>query len=280
MSSYNFDKGHMDNGLSPRPVLARNGGIQGIAGDNGLRQEALQTDSATVNRLLKQLPLALLKRLQPQTRKVALSGGEYIYRPDEEIDWIYFPETTAISELQILEDGRTIEVSITGRESAVGLQAMYWPGPSANWVQVCTPGTAVKIKRDALRKESRGMDWVNSLFHSTIGSYIAHISQKVACNAHHTVEERFSTWLLLLHDRCAAKRLKLTQEHIARVLGVYRPSITCIAQDMRERGLIEYVRGNIVIIDREGLIERSCNCYADLSAMYNERVPEMNVRWA
>jgi len=280
MTSYNFENGRPENGVSPRPTLIRNGGAQGINGNNGLAQETLQTSPVTVNRLLKQLPVALLKKLQQHTRKVSFSGGEYIYRPDEEIDWIYFPETTAISELQILEDGRTIEVSITGRESAVGLAAMYWPGRSANWVQVCTPGTAIKIKRDALRKESRGIDWVNALFYDSISSYIAHISQKVACNAHHTVEERFSTWLLLLNDRCSSKRLKLTQEHIARVLGVYRPSITCIAQDMRERGLIEYVRGNIVIIDRDGLMERSCDCYRDLSEMFTDLAPQMNARWA
>src|SRR5438445_784865 len=106
MSTYDFEKGHIDDGLSPRPLLARNG-VQGIAGSSSVRQEALQAAPVMVNRLLQQLPIALLKKLQQQTRKVAFSGGEYIYRPDEEMDWIYFPETTAISELQILEDGRT-----------------------------------------------------------------------------------------------------------------------------------------------------------------------------
>jgi len=279
MSSFNFEGHPNEDGLMPHSLMNRNGSVPGITSKVGVRRDALQPPAVTGNRLLKQLPIALLNKLQPQTRKASFSGGEYIYRPDEKIDWIYFPETTAISEIQILEDGRTIEISITGRESAVGLPALYWPNRSANWVQVCTAGSAVMIKRDALRKESRGMDWVNSLFFGSISSYIAHISQKVACNAHHTVEERFSTWLLLLHDRCSVKRLKLTQEHIARVLGVYRPSITCIAQDMRERGLIEYVRGNIVIIDRDGLMARSCNCYIDFSEMFSEQMPKMNVKW-
>jgi CRP-like cAMP-binding protein len=241
-----------------------------------LKSETLQPASLTVNRLIKQLPIALLKKVQPFSRKAVFSGGEYIYRPDVEIDWIYFPETTAISELQILEDGRTIEVSMTGREGSVGLPTMYWPSRSANWVQVCVPGTAIKIKRDALRRESRGAEWVNSLFFGSINSYIAQIAQKVACNAHHTVEERFSTWLLMLQDRCSAHRLKLTQEHIARVLGVCRPSVTCIAQDMREDGLIDYVRGNIIIVDRVGLRERSCSCYSELSTMFNGRSPGLS----
>ena len=280
MRSYNIDQRPTNNGLGSRPVLDRNSGIQNLNEHNGLSRETSQPTQLTVNRILKQMPVALLKKLQPHMRKVTFSGGEYIYRPDEEVDWVYFPETTAISELHILEDGRTIEVSLTGREGAVGLPAVYWPDRLTNWVQVCTPGTAMKIKRDALRKESRGVEWVNDIFFNSISSYIAQVSQKVACNAHHTVEERFSAWLLMLHDRCSAHRLKLTQEHIARVLGVYRPSVTCIAQDMRERGLIDYVRGNIVIVDRPGLIERSCSCYLDLSSAVIDQSAGIGMRWA
>ena len=78
MSSFDFEKGHSENGLSSRPMLTRNGGIQSLSGNNGLRQEALHTPSVTVNRLLKQLPVPLLKKLQPQTRKASFAGGEYI----------------------------------------------------------------------------------------------------------------------------------------------------------------------------------------------------------
>jgi len=280
MRSFNIEQGHRENGMNSRPLMNGENSSHNRGEQNGLRADAVQPATFSANRILKQLPIALLKKLQPQTRKVSFSGGEYIYRPDEEMEWIYFLETTAISELKILEDGRTIEVSITGRESAVGLPAVFWPGRSANWIQVCTPGTAIKVKRDVLKKETRGADWVNGLFHGAINAYIEQVSQKVACNAHHTVEERFSAWLLMLHDRCSAHRLKLTQEHIARVLGVYRPSVTCIAQEMRGGGLIDYVRGNIVILDRDGLMDRSCACYTDLSAMNFDRIPELDVKWA
>lgn len=280
MGSFNFDQGHTGNGVARQPLINGNGNIQSLSDHNGLRRDGMQSSPLSVNGLLKQLPITLLKKLQPHTRKITFSGGEYICRPDEDTDWIYFPETTAISELQILEDGRTIEVSLSGPEGAVGLPSLFWQGRSANWVQVCTPGAAVKIKRDAMRKEIRGADWVHSLFFGSISSYIAQISQRVACNAHHTVEERFSTWLLMLHDRCCVNRLKLTQEHIARVLGVYRPSVTCIAQDMRERRLIDYVRGNIVIADREGLMEQSCSCYSELSTTAIDHPQEMGIRWA
>jgi CRP-like cAMP-binding protein len=219
----------------------------------------------TFNDLIKKLPGGVLRKLEPHIKKVLFASGEYLYRPDEMIDYLYFPETAVISELQILEDGRTIEVSITGHEGAIGLSSIYYPGRAINWVQVCGGGSALKISREALKRETRNLDWVNLIFHEYIQTYIRQISQKVACNAHHSVEERFCSWLLMLEDRSPRERLKLTQEHIARVLGVYRPSVTCIAQELRDLKLIDYVRGNIVILDREKLKKHSCSCYAELN---------------
>ena len=215
------------------------------------------------NFLLRSLPFSSVRRLQPHMKKVMLTAGEFICRPDEPVEWIYFPETTALSELQILEDGRTIEVSIAGFESAVGLATLFWPGRGANWVQASVPGTVVKVKRDEMQSIVTETERLSGIFHQSIQAYIKQLSQKVACNAHHSVEERFSVWLLMLQDRCNTNRLKLTQEQIARVLGVYRPSVTCIAQSLRDAGLIDYVRGNIIILDREALRERGCGCYSE-----------------
>lgn len=240
------------------------------------RERALFADSAPLrsvergqfaafNDLIRKLPGSVIRKLEPHMKKVSFSSGEYLYRPEEDVEFLYFPETAVISELQILEDGRTIEVSITGHEGAIGLLSLYSGGRSANWVQVCAPGSALKIARDVLKRETHDLDWVNLLFHEHIQSYIRQISQKVACNAHHSVEERFCAWLLMLQDRGSRGRLKLTQEHIARVLGVYRPSVTCIAQQLRDLGVIDYVRGSIIILDREKLRQRSCACYDELA---------------
>ncbi|HEY2866888.1 MAG TPA: Crp/Fnr family transcriptional regulator, partial [Pyrinomonadaceae bacterium] len=231
MGSFNIEPPKISNSFETRhlrvaPAAARQ---TSLAGGTSLRSIDKMPFPA-FNDLIKKLPGSVLRKLEPHTKKVSFDSGEYLYRPDEDVEYLYFPETAAMSELQILEDGRTIEVSITGHEGAVGLLALYYPGLSANWVQVCGPGTALKIGRDALKKETQDLGWVNLLFHEYIQSYIRQISQKVACNAHHSVEERFCTWLLMLQDRCPRGRLKLTQEHIARVLGVYRPSVTCIAQ--------------------------------------------------
>jgi CRP-like cAMP-binding protein len=262
MRSYSFQRETSANEINGAAGLAR----RSILHNTARAGTVLAQSTAATNQLLRMLPSAVLKRLEPHLKRVNFSGGEFVYRPDEQIEWIIFPETSAVSELQILEDGRTIEVALTGHESAVGLPALFSPGRASTWIQACAPGSALRIKRDVLRREIRPVDRANTLFHEAIQNYVRQIAQKAACNAHHSVEQRFSTWLLMLHDRCPWKQLRLTQEQIARVLGVYRPSVTCIAQEMREAGLIEYVRGNIVIVNREALRERSCDCYDDLAS--------------
>jgi CRP-like cAMP-binding protein len=228
------------------------------------------------NLLLKQLPNTFFRRLVPHMKKVVLTVGEYMVRPDETVEWIYFPETAAISELQILEDGRTIEVALIGPESAVGIAHIGGPSQSLNWVQTSVSGTALKVRADALRAELLSAPFMQTVFHQALQNYIKQMSQKVACNAHHSVQERFSTWLLMLQDRCTAQKLRLTQEQIARVLGVYRPSVTCIAQNLRDTGLIDYVRGSIIIRDRTELRKLACSCYSETSTAVRT-APALNV---
>jgi len=265
MDIYNFGKSGQARALQAGPSGSAKSKLKPeFSGESVIGQAGVCFDSA--NGILRKFPAGLLNKLQSVSQRVAFKGGEYLYSPDEEIEWIYFPETTIISELQILEDGRTIEVSLTGNEGAVGVTSVFKPSRSLNWVQVCTPGTAVKVKRQQLRNETRDLDLVNMLFYGAIQEYVAQLSQKAACNAHHSVEERFPTWLLMLQNRCDVNHLKLTQEQIARALGVYRPTITYIAHDMRDQGLIDYVRGTVVIRDIDGLKKRSCGCYSNPAA--------------
>jgi len=238
--------------------------------------EAPITTELTVNAMLRQVPPTVFRRLQGHLKRVELALDDYLYRPDEELDFIYFPETAVISEFQILDDGRTIEVAMTGSEGAVGLLSAYSECRAASWTQTCAPGTALKIQSDALRREFMSNEVVQPIVSSVLCSYIQQISQKAACNAHHSVEERFCTWLLMLQDRYPGDRLRLTQEHIARVLGVYRPSVTCIAQGLRDDGLIDYVRGYIIINDREGLEQRCCGCYSEFR--HSNRIKQPVIR--
>jgi CRP-like cAMP-binding protein len=224
-------------------------------------ETALPLKKFTVNRLLESLPNNDLVRLLPYLERVEFEGEEYVYQPEDEIEYIYFPETAVMSEFQILEDGRTVEFAMTGREGVVGLSAIFNGQTAANWTQISVAGTALKANARILKEEFNRGGELHAVFLDYINNYIGQISQRVVCNSYHTVEQRLCSWLLMLQDRNKTDKVPLTQEQIARLLGVHRPSVTQIAQILRRRKIINYMRGKISIIDRAKLENSACECY-------------------
>jgi CRP-like cAMP-binding protein len=216
------------------------------------------------NELLRYLTPADLQDLLSIMEPVYLDKQEYVYQPDDLVHNLYFPESAVISEFQILEDGKTIEIAMTGREGAVGVTAILDSHPPANWAQVLIPGKAWRVNAPALKEKIGECAAFQRNIYKYIDSYISHISQRIVCGVHHTVEERLCCWLLMIRDRCGGGDLSLTQEQIARFLGVHRPSITLITQSLREQQVIDYVRGRISIIDKQKLENLACACYLPL----------------
>jgi CRP-like cAMP-binding protein len=215
------------------------------------------------NGLLSKMPGDIYKRLRPYLKEVTLEKDDYLYQQDDFVDSVYFPESSVISEFQILEDGRTIEVAITGPEGAIGVSSAFSPSTATSCTQVCVPGSVWKIKSDVLEREIAKDPELNRLLHDQINTNIRQLSQKIICNTYHSLEQRFSTWLLEMTQRCNTNRLQVTQEHVARVLGVHRPSVTYIAQELRDLKLIDYRRGRIIVTNREALKEHACMCYSE-----------------
>ncbi|HEX6125783.1 MAG TPA: Crp/Fnr family transcriptional regulator [Pyrinomonadaceae bacterium] len=218
------------------------------------------------NALLQAIDREHFLRLKQFIKRVSLVKDQYLYQQDDEIDLIYFPETAVVSEFQILEDGRTIEVGITGNEGAVGITSAFSSCRAANCIQVCVAGTALVINREVLEREVMSDIRLQDALHNYINGQIKQLSQRVVCNTFHSVEQRFCSWLLTLHKRSRRDRFKVTHEHVARVLGVHRPSVTCIAQTLRDRKLIDYGRARLVIRNRSGLEQLACRCSADTSS--------------
>lgn len=213
------------------------------------------------NELLSSLPVSDLQNLYSLMELVQLDKDEYIYQPDNFIHYLYFPETAVISEYQILQNGKTIELSMVGREGIVGASSVLNSNCSRNWSQVLIPGQAYRIDSKAFELETNSKEAVKKIFFNFINLYISQISQKIICNNHHTIEERLCLWLLMINERCDDKNLPLTQEQIANYLGTYRPSITLITQTLRQKGIIDSRRGKIIILDEANLKKMSCDCY-------------------
>lgn len=232
------------------------------------RRRAMSSPVTTSsNELLRSLPTELFDTLQPSLRSVYLEPDKFLYMQDDRLNYVYFPETAAISEFRTLDDGRMVEVNLTGREGAVGMMSLFGSSTATNCTQVTQAGSAVRIESAILSKMTRLHPEITVEFSKEFDHYIRQISQRSICNMYHSVKERLCTWLLLVQDRCGQKTLKLTHEQIARILGVYRPSITCIALEMRKKKLISYSRGGLSIRDRAKVEDSACGCYVELAAI-------------
>lgn len=232
------------------------------------KTKPFQSDLPKVeNEILKGLPSNVLRELSPMLEQVYLNTGDYLYQPEDVINYLYFPETAIISDFQILEDGKTLEVAMIGREGVAGVSSIFSSHASPNWLQVSIPGKALRIDSKVFRQIFSKFPALQNQLFGYVNLYIAQISQKVICNSHHSVEERLCCWLLMIADRCGRNNLPLTQEQIAGFLGVHRPSITLITQSLREKGIINYLRGKIAILDKQKLEFTSCDCYSTTKIM-------------
>ncbi|MBX7174575.1 MAG: Crp/Fnr family transcriptional regulator [Pyrinomonadaceae bacterium] len=215
------------------------------------------------NEILNNLPENVFREIFPFLEEVYLKTGECIYQPEDVINYLYFPETAIISDFQILEDGKTLEVAMIGKEGIVGINSVFNSHSSINWLQVSIFGKAWRIDAKTFHNQFVQNGVLQEVVFDYINSYIAQISQKVICNSHHSVEERLCCWLLMISDRCGQTNLPLTQEQIAGFLGVHRPSVTLITQSLREKGIINYLRGKISILDKAKLEFSACDCYSN-----------------
>ncbi|MDI1241007.1 MAG: Crp/Fnr family transcriptional regulator [bacterium] len=230
------------------------------------RPEESMPPALSRNSVLNGLPAPTLKKLWPNLRRIHVEREQFIFQQDDDLEFLYFPETAVLSELHMLDDGRMVEVAITGCHGAIGLGSLYEASQTSNCVQATQAGSLLRIESCLLRKHCRNDSQLPLLLHSSLASYIRQISLRSVCNMYHSVEERLCTWLLLIRDLGGQTRLKLTHEQIARALGVYRPSVTSIALELRKRQLIDYSRGGISITDRAGLEAAACDCYYELTS--------------
>lgn len=221
---------------------------------------AARTKKPLTNHILASFSDYDLTRLVPHFEPVFLSAGEEIGSHGS--NYVYFPENAVVSHLYMLADGNTVEVAMIGSEGATGLCSLFGSDKAAHYVRVIAEGTAMRIKAAVLEKEFTYNRHIQQLLLDYINSHITQISQKAVCKSFHVIENRFCTWLLMLHDRAKRNQFFITQEQISLFIGVYRPTVTLIAKALKEEGLIDYKRGKINIIDRSGLEQKACECYS------------------
>ncbi len=202
--------------------------------------------------------------LLPYLTTVFLESEKFIYQSGEQINEIYFPENAVISELQMLEDGRTSELAMIGKEGLTGLEVVLNSGKSSHWMRVSVSGSALKMKAEIFKREFDGNAEFRKVVLDYLHKYFEQTAKKAICNCYHLIENRLCSWLLMLGDRSGKDKITVTQEQLAHFIGVQRPTITHIVQDLRNQQIIGYKRGEINIFDREKLLNAACSCYASI----------------
>ena len=214
------------------------------------------------NELLAALPTEVLQRLLPALERVPLGLKEILHQTGEPIEYVYFPGGGFVSELTVLETGEMVEIATIGKEGVVGIFAGDdgQRAPAVAMVQAATD-VCYRLRGKAFRKEMDRRSAFHELMTRYMHAHVGLIMQSTACNAIHTVEQRLARWLLMAHDRVGLDAFPLTQEFVAMMLGVTRPSVTIVAGTLQKAGLIKYHRGHLEIVDREKLEAASCECY-------------------
>jgi CRP-like cAMP-binding protein len=219
-------------------------------------------DGAQGNRLLGAMEFASLARIAPHLEPVVLKLGDVVCEAGGVLKHAYFPQGTVLSLLTVLENGSAIETANIGREGAFGLFAAMYSRVSFNRCLVQFEGGMVRCPIDFMQSEFEHSEHVRNLFVSYSETLLAQVQQTVACNALHSTEERMCRWLLMMHDRAEGEALPYTHEFLSHMLGANRKSVTLAAQSLQTAGLISYQRGKIRVVDRAGLEQASCECYA------------------
>lgn len=222
----------------------------------------------TRNQILAKLGRDEFERLRPELEEVSLRFKQKLYEQDEPIEWVYFPESGVISLVKILDEGGPIETGTIGNEGMAGL-SVFLGLELAPVRAVCqVPGRARRLKAEVLVAERERCGRLPDLLLRYIGAIVAMLTQSVACNRVHPVKERLCRWLLMTHDRVGADEFPLTQEFLAQMLGVRRPTVNIAGTALQRARLIRYSRGKITIVDRNGLEDASCECYAEIRRQF------------
>jgi CRP-like cAMP-binding protein len=231
--------------------------------------------STRQNHLLAALPVTEYERLVSDLELVPLPLGDVLYESGSQLGHVYFPTTSIVSLLYVMEDGASAEIAVVGNEGIIGV-ALFMGGettPSRAVVQ--SAGYAYRLRGPLLKREFTRSLAIQHLLLRYTQALLTQMAQTAVCNRHHSLDQQLCRWLLLSLDRLASNELTMTQELIANMLGVRREGVTEAAGKLQDAGLIHYSRGRITVADRPGLEAQACECYKVVKKEFDRLLPDV-----
>jgi len=220
------------------------------------------THSPKQNHILRALPPADFSRLLPDLELFPMPLGWSVYESGTQMAHIYFPTTSIVSLLYVMENGASAEIAVTGNEGLVGISLFMGGETTPSRAVVQSAGHGYRLKASAVKAEFALGGALHYLALRFTQALITQMMQTAVCNRHHTLDQQLCRWLLLSLDRLPSNELAMTQQLIANMLGVRREGVTEAAGKLQAAGLIGYGRGHITVLNRSGLEKRVCECYA------------------
>lgn len=220
------------------------------------------------NNLLAALPRKDYQLLLAHLEPITLTFGEVLYRPGEPISHVYFPTDSLVSLLTLVEGHQALEVGLIGREGMLGIPLALGVSDSPVRALVLGSGMALRMTSAYFRNEFHRSALLQREVYRYTYELMVQMTQTAACNRFHRVEERLARWLLMTRDRVQSNQFHLTQDLLANMLGVRRVGVTKAAGALRQRKLISYNRGEISILDGDGLEAAACPCYQIVKDMH------------
>jgi len=225
------------------------------------------------NHLLDALPKGDYERLASHLELVPMKLGDVLYEPGVKLRYVYFPTTSIVSLLYVMEDGASAEIAIVGNEGILGISLFMGGDTTPSRAVVQSAGHGFRLRADLLKNEFGRFGPAMHLLLRYTQALITQMAQTAVCNRHHSVDQQLCRWLLLSLDRLASNELSMTQELIANMLGVRREGVTEAAGQLQDAGLIRYQRGRITVLDRPRLEARACECYQVVKTEFDRLLP-------
>ena len=225
------------------------------------------------NFLLAALPPVEYQRWVPMLELVDMPLGQVLYESGLTLSHMYFPLDAIVSLLYVMENGSSAEIAVVGNEGLVGVSLFMGGDTTPSRAVVQSGGRGFRLEAKAMKDEFNRAGPVLHLLLRYTQALITQMAQTAVCNRHHTLDQQLCRWLLLSLDRLKSSELVMTQELIANMLGVRREGVTESALKLQSSGLIRYSRGRIKVLDRNGLEERTCECYAVVKKEYDRLLP-------
>src|SRR6202790_2828195 len=226
------------------------------------------------NHLLDALPASAYERLASHLELVPMKLGEVLYESGVQLQYVYFPTTSILSLLYVMEDGASAEIAIVGNEGILGISLFMGGETTPSRAVVQSAGHAFRLKAALLKNEFGRFGPTMHLLLRYTQALLTQMAQTAVCNRHHSVDQQLCRWLLLSLDRLSSNHLIMTQELIANMLGVRREGVTEAAGKLQKLGVIEYGRGKITVLDRPMLEQLCCECYAVVKKETDRLLPQ------